>query len=83
MTAISLPVLVIMLLVAGTLISLPVAGILDARTFSPARWQQAGYSRSTWITLMAIGILPFGVVGAAVAVEYLRTVRPKLVNAPG
>jgi hypothetical protein len=35
------------------------------------------------VTLMAVGIIPMGLLGIAVAVEYLRTVRPKLQLAPG
>lgn len=75
--------LVLGLFVVGTIISLPVAAIFDARQFSEAQWQQAGHKRKTWITMLAVGIIPFGLVGAAFAIEYLRTIRPKLVNAPG
>lgn len=83
MVAVSLPTLMILLIVLGTVVSLPVATILDARQFTPAQWQQAGHNRRTWIAMMAVGIVPFGLVGAAIAVEYLRTVRPKLVLSPG
>lgn len=76
-------ILVLGLFIVGTIISLPVAAIFDARQFTPAQWEQVGHNRSTWITLLVVGIIPFGLVGAAFAIEYLRTIRPKLVNAPG
>lgn len=81
--ALSVAVLLSLLLVAATIMSLPVAALADAMHFAPERWQQAGHSRRVWVGLMAIGLLPAGVLGAAVAIEYLRTIRPKLVDAPG
>ena len=76
----TLPILVLVFVAA---ISLPLAAIYDAMSFSPARWQQVGHRRRTWVTLMAVGIIPAGLLGIAVAIEYLRTVRPKLTLAPG
>ena len=76
----ALPILVLVFVAA---ISLPLAAIYDAMSFSPARWQQVGHSRRTWVTLMAVGIIPLGLLGIAVAIEYIRTVRPKLTLAPG
>ena len=81
--AVALSTVLLLLLVCGTAISLPLTAIYDAMSFSPARWQQVGHSRRTWVTLMAVGIIPLGLLGIAVAVEYLRTVRPKLAMAPG
>ncbi len=75
-----IPVLLLLLVAA---ISLPLAAIYDAMSFSPARWQQIGHRRRTWVTLMVVGILPAGILGIAVAIEYLRTIRPKLTLAPG
>jgi hypothetical protein len=83
MPNLSPPQLLAVLLVIGTLVSVPVAAIADAMSFSPAQWQQVGHHRKTWVTLMAVGILGLGVLGVAVAIEYLRTVRPKLQIAPG
>ena len=81
--AIAISTLLLLLIVFAAAISLPLTAIYDAMSFSPARWQQVGHSRRTWVTLMAVGILPVGLLGIAVAVEYLRTVRPKLQLAPG
>src|SRR5207248_9726420 len=75
--AVALSTVLLLLLVCGTAISLPLPAIYDAMSFSPARWQQVGHSRRTWVTLMAVGIIPVGLLGIAVAIEYLRTVRPK------
>ena len=76
-------VFVLGLFLIGTVVSLPVAAIFDARQFSEAQWEQAGHKRKTWLTMLVVGIIPLGLVGAALAVEYLRTIRPKLVQAPG
>jgi hypothetical protein len=76
----ALPLLIVIFV---AVISLPLTGIYDAMSFSPARWQQAGHNRRTWVTLMAVGIIPLGLLGIVVAIEYLRTVRPKLQAAPG
>ena len=75
--------LLTLLLVVGSAISVPIAAIYDAMSYSPAQWQQVGHSRKTWVTLMAVGIFGLGVLGIVVAIEYLRTVRPKLQMAPG
>ena len=75
--------LLTLLLVAGTAISVPLAAISDAMSYSVGQWQQVGHNRKTWVTLMAVGIFALGVVGIAVTIEYLRTVRPKLQQAPG
>jgi hypothetical protein len=83
MPELSPPTVVILLILVGTVVSLPIAAIVDAVHFSHAQWQQVGHNRTTWVALMALGILPCGIVGAVVAVEYLRTVRPKLLLAPG
>lgn len=77
-------VTILILVVGGTtLLSLPLATIWDARSFSVGQWQQAGHDRRSWMLAMALGALALVVPGAIVAAEYLRTVRPKLVNAPG
>lgn len=61
------------------LVSLPVAGIIDAARRPALQWTRVGVHRRTWITVMALGtILGFGIVGAVAAVEYLTSVRPKL-----
>lgn len=83
MPDLSAPQLLTLLLLLGTAISVPIAAITDAMSYSPGQWQQVGHNRKTWITLMAVGILGLGVVGIAVTIEYLRTVRPKLQRAPG
>ena len=83
MPDLSPPVLLTVLLVLGTVISVPIAAITDAMSYSPGQWQQVGHNRKTWVTLMAVGILGLGVLGIAVTIEYLRTVRPKLQRAPG
>jgi hypothetical protein len=83
MPDLSPPQLLALLLLIGTAISVPVAAISDAMSYSPGQWQQAGHNRKTWVTLMAVGIFALGVLGIAVAIEYLRTVRPKLQRAPG
>jgi hypothetical protein len=83
MPNLSAPQLIVVLIVFGTAISFPLTAIYDAMSFSPARWQQIGHNRKTWVTLMAVGIIPFGILGIVVAIEYLRTVRPKLQIAPG
>lgn len=70
-------------LIGTTLLSLPLATIWDARAFSVGQWQQAGHNRRSWMLAMALGAAALVVPGAIVAVEYLRTIRPKLVNAPG
>ena len=75
--------LLTVLLVAGTAISVPLAAISDAMSYSVGQWQQVGHNRKTWVTLMAVGIFALGVLGIAVTIEYLRTVRPKLQRAPG
>ena len=75
--------LVILLVLVGAAVSFPLAAIVDAMSFSPGQWQQVGHRRKTWVTLMAVGIIPLGVLGCVVAIEYLRTVRPKLQIAPG
>ena len=81
--AIQISTLLLLLIVFAAAISLPLTAIYDAMSFSPAQWQQVGHSRRTWVALMAVGIIPVGLLGIAVAVEYLRTVRPKLQLAPG
>ncbi len=75
--------LVIVIALVGAAVSLPLAAIVDAMSFSPGQWQQVGHRRKTWVTLMAVGIFGLGVLGIAVTIEYLRTVRPKLQQAPG
>ncbi len=74
---------ILVLVVGTTLLSLPLAAIWDARAFTVGQWQQAGHDRGRWVLAMGLGALAFVVPGAIVAVEYLRTIRPKLVAAPG
>ena len=83
MPDLSPPQLLTVLLVLGTAVSIPLAAISDAMSYTPGQWQQVGHNRKTWVTLMAVGILGLGVLGIAVTIEYLRTVRPKLQRAPG
>lgn len=76
------PQLLVILGLFGAAVSLPLAALVDARTFSPAKWQQVGHNRQLWVGLLAVGI-PVCVLGVVVAIEYVRTVRPMLKLAPG
>lgn len=73
------PIGVGVIAIALGLVSLPVAGIIDAARRPSLQWTRVGLNRLTWILLMALGtILGFGVVGVVAALEYLISVRPKL-----
>ena len=70
----------LVLIVIGLgMLSLPVAGIIDAARRPSVQWTRVGLNRPTWIVLMALGtIVGFGVLGVVAALEYLISVRPKL-----
>lgn len=73
------PAGLLVVVVALGLLSLPIAGIIDAARRPLLQWTRVGLSRATWIVLMAVGtVAGFGVVGVVAAVEYLISVRPKL-----
>ncbi len=60
-------------------LALPIAAIVDAVRRPGIQWTRVGLNRTTWVLLMSVGtILGVGVLGVAVAVEYLISVRPKL-----
>jgi len=68
-----------LILIALGLVSLPVAGIIDAARRPSVEWTRVGLNRLTWILLMALGtVVGLGVVGVVAALEYLISVRPKL-----
>ncbi|MFN2609098.1 MAG: hypothetical protein ABR511_14595 [Acidimicrobiales bacterium] len=68
-----------LLVIALGLLSLPIAGILDAVRRPVLQWTRVGLNRITWVALMAVGtVLGFGVLGVVAAIEYLISVRPKL-----
>ncbi len=73
------PVGIVAMVVGAALISLPIAGIIDAVRRPVIHWTRVGLNRMTWIVLMGAGtILGFGVLGVVAAIEYLMSVRPKL-----
>ena len=73
------PAGVAVVVLALGLLSLPVAGIVDAMRRPSVQWSRVGLNRLTWILLMTLGtVLGFGVLGVVAALEYLISVRPKL-----
>jgi hypothetical protein len=73
------PVGIVVMVVGAALISLPIAGIIDAARRPVLQWTRVGLNRMTWIALMGLGtLLGFGVLGVVAAIEYLMSVRPKL-----
>ncbi len=73
------PAGIVAMVVGAALISLPIAGIIDAVRRPVIQWTRVGLSRMTWILLMSVGTLfGFGVLGVVAAIEYLMSVRPKL-----
>jgi hypothetical protein len=63
-------------LLGAVLIALPVWAVLDAAARPAWQWRVVGVSKPAWVS--AIGLTaPLGI-GFLVAVQYLRTVRPKL-----
>jgi hypothetical protein len=73
------PVGIVVMVVGAALISLPIAGIIDAVRRPVLQWTRVGLNRMTWIALMGLGtLLGFGVLGVVAAIEYLISVRPKL-----
>jgi hypothetical protein len=73
------PLGLFLLVVALGLVSLPIAGIIDAARRPVLQWTRVGLSRATWIVLMALGtVVGFGILGVVAAIEYLISVRPKL-----
>ena len=73
------PVGIVVMVVGAALISLPIAGIIDAVRRPVLQWTRVGLNRMTWIALMSLGtLLGFGVLGVVAAIEYLISVRPKL-----
>jgi hypothetical protein len=73
------PLGLFLLVVALGLVSLPIAGIIDAARRPVLQWTRVGLSRVTWIILMALGtVVGFGILGVVAAIEYLISVRPKL-----
>jgi hypothetical protein len=73
------PVGIVAMVVGAALVSLPIAGIVDAARRPVLQWTRVGLNRMTWIALMGLGtLLGFGVLGVVAAIEYLMSVRPKL-----
>lgn len=73
------PVTLVLIVLALGLVSLPIAGIIDAVRRPVIQWTRVGLNRATWILLMGVGtVLGVGVVGVVAALEYLISVRPKL-----
>ena len=73
------PVGIVAMVVGAALVSLPIAGIIDAARRPVLQWSRVGLNRMTWIALMGLGtLLGFGVLGVVAAIEYLMSVRPKL-----
>ncbi len=73
------PAGIVAMVVGAALISLPIAGIIDAVRRPVIQWTRVGLNRMTWIVLMSAGtVLGFGVLGVVAAIEYLMSVRPKL-----
>ena len=61
------------------LVSLPIAGIIDAVRRPVIQWTRVGLNRATWVLLMGLGtVLGLGVLGVVASIEYLISVRPKL-----
>ena len=72
------PVGIVAMVVGAALISLPIAGIIDAARRPVLQWTRVGLDRMTRIALMGLGtLLGFGVLGVVAAIEYLMSVRPK------
>ena len=61
---------------------LTVWALVDAATKPDAAWAAAGKSKSTWIVVLAIGII-FGCVGLVASIIYLVSVRPALTSSSG
>ena len=73
------PVGLALIAVALGLVSLPIAGIIDAVRRPVIQWTRVGLNRATWVLLMGLGtVLGLGVVGVVASLEYLISVRPKL-----
>jgi F0F1-type ATP synthase membrane subunit c/vacuolar-type H+-ATPase subunit K len=62
-------------------LGLTVWALVDASARPDAAWQQAGQTRTTWIVLLAVGIV-FCLLGLVVAIIYLTTIRPQLMGPP-
>ncbi len=73
------PAGLVLIVIGLGLLSLPVAGIIDAARRPSVQWTRVGVNRPTWVVLMAGGtIFGFGILGVVAALEYLISVRPKL-----
>jgi hypothetical protein len=73
------PVGLALIAVALGLVSLPIAGIIDAVRRPVIQWTRVGLNRATWVLLMGLGtVLGLGVLGVVASIEYLISVRPKL-----
>jgi len=70
-----------MVLVAGSLIALPVWGAIDAAMHSERQWAAAGLPRASWIKRQA-WLAPVGL-GFAFAVAYFARIRPQLSTSAG
>jgi hypothetical protein len=68
-------------LVALAAIGVTVWAVADACGHSDAAWSRIGHSRTLWILLPIGGWVLAGPVGVALAIIYLATVRPRLVEA--
>jgi hypothetical protein len=73
------PIGLALIAVALGLVSLPIAGIIDAVRRPVIQWTRVGLNRATWVLLMGLGtVLGLGVLGVVASIEYLISVRPKL-----
>lgn len=73
------PIGLFLVVLALGLLSLPIAGIVDAVRRPGLQWTRVGLNRVTWVALMGLGtVLGVGVLGVVAAIEYLISVRPKL-----
>jgi uncharacterized protein len=68
-----------LVLLAGSLVALPVWGAIDAAMHPERQWERAGLPRSSWIKRQA-WLAPFGI-GFAFGVAYFARIRPQLSDA--
>ena len=73
-------VLITLLSLAVVSIGTSIWAIVDATSKPPEAFVAIGSSKSTWIALIAVFTLFFGLVGFILALTYLFSVRPKINN---